>query len=450
MAGGANAVYSGADVLSETYSVDPWGNMQQSGNFNFQQSYNPANNQINGYSYDAAGDLLNDGNGNTFTYNGEGLLSASNNEQYVYDAFDHKVSMTSSGNTVEYIYFNGHPITGLNPANGEYVDMIWAGNTLVAAAQGTQTSTPIYRLVDHEGSLVLDTDSSGNVLGGNLLSPYGQIITGNAGDPYWYAGLMTDGNGTYDAQYRNYGLAAARWTRPDPYNGSYDLMNPQSFNRYMYVNGNPLGFTDPSGLSVESTLCSALPVFFLSPKNFSSDISKLVGYSSQISKGSCTGTLESFGLFVGKQLASFALGASFPLSSTDTGYTQAEKYFSVVQAAVTIGCSIDYNSTVCGAPQLAWSIPGAGGDVGKAAGDLVAVGYAICAVGGFSNAACDAFALYEIANSVYGFLYNLFGWGPPQFTGSLLPRPAALGGLGTSPIGIPNQNLNLKQLLGQR
>ncbi|MHB1939134.1 MAG: RHS repeat domain-containing protein [Acidobacteriaceae bacterium] len=379
------------------------------------------------------------------------MLTATNSAQYVYDAFDQRVEKLGGSNPTEVVYFNGHPIALLNPSSGAWTDLIWAGSNLLAEVPGSQTAVPVYRLLDHEGSLVATTDASGNVTGTNLLMPYGETLASNTNDPYAFAGLYQDTEyGGDDAWYRNYSTEQSRWLTPDPYNGSYDLNNPQSFNRYMYVNGNPLGYVDPSGLSVASTLCSALPAFFLSPKDFASDISKLVGYSSQVSKGSCTGTLESFGLFVGKQLASFALVASFPLSSTDATYTQAEKYFSVVQADVTIGCSIDYNSTVCGAPQLAWLIPGAGGDIGKAAGDVAAVGYAICAVGGFSNAASDAFALYEIANSVYGFLYNLFGWGPAQFTGSLLPRPTALGGLGTSPIGIPNQNLNLKQLLGQR
>lgn len=35
---------------------------------------------------------------------------------------------------------------------------------------------------------------------------------------------------------------------PDPYDGSYDLGNPQSFNRYAYVLNNPVLLTDASGL----------------------------------------------------------------------------------------------------------------------------------------------------------------------------------------------------------
>jgi len=42
---------------------------------------------------------------------------------------------------------------------------------------------------------------------------------------------------------------AGRWTSPDPYNGSMNIGNPQSFNRYSYVENDPVNFVDPSGLN---------------------------------------------------------------------------------------------------------------------------------------------------------------------------------------------------------
>lgn len=44
--------------------------------------------------------------------------------------------------------------------------------------------------------------------------------------------------------------AAGRWTSPDPYNGSMKLGDPQSFNRYSYVQNQPTNFIDPSGLQL--------------------------------------------------------------------------------------------------------------------------------------------------------------------------------------------------------
>src|SRR5947207_4459831 len=49
-------------------------------------------------------------------------------------------------------------------------------------------------------------------------------------------------------QFRQLSSAQGRWLSPDPYLGSMDLGNPQSLNRYAYVNNNPLNAVDPTGL----------------------------------------------------------------------------------------------------------------------------------------------------------------------------------------------------------
>ncbi|MGA8030410.1 MAG: RHS repeat-associated core domain-containing protein, partial [Bryobacteraceae bacterium] len=48
---------------------------------------------------------------------------------------------------------------------------------------------------------------------------------------------------------RVYQTTQGRWVTPDPAGlAAVDLTNPQSWNRYAYVGGNPLGNVDPSGL----------------------------------------------------------------------------------------------------------------------------------------------------------------------------------------------------------
>jgi RHS repeat-associated protein len=55
-------------------------------------------------------------------------------------------------------------------------------------------------------------------------------------------------SGTDHAQFRQYGNTQGRFMSPDPYDGSYDASNPQSFNRYAYALNSPLSYVDPSGL----------------------------------------------------------------------------------------------------------------------------------------------------------------------------------------------------------
>jgi hypothetical protein len=40
-----------------------------------------------------------------------------------------------------------------------------------------------------------------------------------------------------------------RFDQPDPYEGSYNLADPQSLNRYSYVQNDPVNFVDPMGLN---------------------------------------------------------------------------------------------------------------------------------------------------------------------------------------------------------
>ncbi|MBK8148880.1 MAG: hypothetical protein IPK58_11890 [Acidobacteria bacterium] len=57
-----------------------------------------------------------------------------------------------------------------------------------------------------------------------------------------------DSTGLNHTWFRKNENRAGRWTSPDPYNGSASVGNPQSWNRYSYVENQPTNFVDPSGL----------------------------------------------------------------------------------------------------------------------------------------------------------------------------------------------------------
>ncbi len=68
-----------------------------------------------------------------------------------------------------------------------------------------------------------------------------------------YTTYERDANSSDEAMMRRLG----RWGRfeqPDPYDGSYNLSDPQSFNRYSYTENDPVNFIDPTGLCIEVPL----------------------------------------------------------------------------------------------------------------------------------------------------------------------------------------------------
>jgi RHS repeat-associated protein len=69
-----------------------------------------------------------------------------------------------------------------------------------------------------------------------------------------FTGQERDG-GTADLDYfnaRHMSAVLGSFTQPDPANAGADILNPQSWNAYAYVLGNPLALVDPSGLCSSS------------------------------------------------------------------------------------------------------------------------------------------------------------------------------------------------------
>jgi RHS repeat-associated protein len=136
-----------------------------------------------------------------------------------------------SGNPVnEYIYFDGMRIARRDSSGNVYYSF---GNELGSPTITTAT-----------GSICYDAD----------FFPFGgeRAYTSTCAPNYKFAGMEQDAStALYRTLFRQYAANNGRWLSPDPYMGSYDPTNPQSFNRYSYVGNSPLANIDPLGLMAD-------------------------------------------------------------------------------------------------------------------------------------------------------------------------------------------------------
>jgi len=105
------------------------------------------------------------------------------------------------------------------------------------------------------------TNSSGNVVSTLELDPWGGNTNRNNNDVFQthrFTNYERDLNASDEAMFRRYNRWWSRFDQPDPSVSSYNLTNPQSFNRYAYVNNDPVNFLDPLGLDPSGALGAAL------------------------------------------------------------------------------------------------------------------------------------------------------------------------------------------------
>ena len=249
---------SGTQATS-SYVYDRYGNRWQQNSSpsgpSPQYSFNASNNQISTYSYDAAGNMTNDGF-HTYTYDAEGNITAVDGgatAQYVDNAFNQRVRTVVGSAATEFVFnVAGKRVSSWNGTTrgweqGQYY---WGGSGRPVAFY--ENGVTHFQHQDWLGTERIRTTYNGAVEGTFTSLPFGDAqatASGSDLDAYHFGSLDSDAEtGTDHAQFRQYSSTQGRWLSPDPYSGSYDFTNPQSFNRYAYVMNNPLAYTDPFGL----------------------------------------------------------------------------------------------------------------------------------------------------------------------------------------------------------
>ena len=247
-----------ASCQGATWSYDPWGNRTAQtptkGSCGMWSSSYTGNNQISGYSYDAAGNLLNDGS-HSYTYDAENRINAVNGGStatYVYDADGKRVSKKVSAVESDYIFDpSGNPMTIFSSGCGN----CWASGFVFANGRQIaeyENSSTYFITTDQLGSTRLMTAMNKSVYDSMDYMPFGEQVAGGTGTTLKFTGKERDSESNLDNFGARYFTSQmGRFMSPDPSSVTGDLVDsesPQSWNMYSYVLNNPLSATDPDGL----------------------------------------------------------------------------------------------------------------------------------------------------------------------------------------------------------
>ena len=240
-------------ISSENFTYDAAGNITDAPNSCFMYD---ANNRLitfngNTVSYDMDGNMLSNGYINCEFDSGNRLLKAGINE-YVYNAEDVRIKNLCQGDVTTYTYNTNCKLSQLlqKTTNGITTKYVY-GLGLIGEEKCGEFKTYHF---DYRGSTVAITDECGNITDTFKYDTYGKLIsrTGNSFVILGYNGrdgVVTDRNGLLYMRARYYSPDMRRFINADILHG--EISDSTSLNRYSYVNGNPVSFVDPFGLSAE-------------------------------------------------------------------------------------------------------------------------------------------------------------------------------------------------------
>ncbi len=219
------------------------------------------NNQVSSNTYDALGNVINDGT-HTYTYDAENRpITVSGGTSYAYDAFGRRVYRQITAGVREYTFdLQGNVLTriisgSIGPANISIAGRHWGD---IPTSSGSTLFMHTDMHTDWLGSARAYTKLDGSVQATCQTLPFGDArsCTVNSDDDYYAGPLWWNGDdSSYLSETRRYNPAQAHWTTTDPAGlAATDPTDPQTWNRYAYVMNNPLSLTDPSGLWVPGWL----------------------------------------------------------------------------------------------------------------------------------------------------------------------------------------------------
>jgi RHS repeat-associated protein len=251
---------------TSTQGYDRWGNMTCITNAQTNGpcpsfSYNTSANQISNtnYTYDAAGNLTQDGTGtgtHTYQWDAEGRLKSLDYSTscstatacYTYNALGERAEAQVGSTYREYVYDPSGTVTGWSERGSSfYLEYLFLDGRRMGSYQNSDT---YFAHGDMLGTIGTLTNHAGTTIQDVTYYPWGQQwkLVGSLDDNRFasldYLDSESDLNPT---SFRMFSSGKGRWMSPDLLAG--DVYNPQSLNRYPYALNSPCSLADPLGLA---------------------------------------------------------------------------------------------------------------------------------------------------------------------------------------------------------
>jgi RHS repeat-associated protein len=193
--------------------------------------------------------LLHNADGQSFTLNYEAenrlvSVTGASTANFYYDGDGKQVKTVVNGVTTYYI---GNHYEVKNSVVTKYY---FAGATRLAVRTGTTLS---YLLSDHIGSSSVTTDANGVKTASALYKAFGEtrFSSGNLGTDYKFTGQREEASlGIYYFNARWMDPSLGRFTSPDSIVPT-STQGTQAWDRYGFVNNNPVRYNDPTGHGVD-------------------------------------------------------------------------------------------------------------------------------------------------------------------------------------------------------
>jgi RHS repeat-associated protein len=247
---------SSSQSWSETYGFDAFGNLLSKtptgGAPTLSQSVYTTSNQIMGQTYDSNGNQISSSLG-SLTYDAENRVATGpGGVQYSYDSRNKRIwrGTLSNGVLAQQVYFygvDGQKIGTYTFTLGQYGETNTPEMTNSTVLLATFFGRKRIGTFDRLGSAKYNQNNAAQ-----SFYPYGEDRgTMEPNDSLKFATYTRDAATGLDyADQRYYASNWGRFMSPDPYRASGGPSDPGSWNRYSYVEGDPVNFGDPRGTTI--------------------------------------------------------------------------------------------------------------------------------------------------------------------------------------------------------